>query len=68
MLLAILGLPHSSHKNRGYISEKWPLKKRIQIVTILLNKCPSQSFSANDSLNFIDIKFRGRHCLITLFT
>jgi hypothetical protein len=40
-------------------AEKKVKKEETEIVTILLNKNSSPPFSANSSLNFMDMKFRN---------
>jgi hypothetical protein len=34
-------------------------KEDIQVVTVLFNKTPSQHFSSDSSLNFVDINSEG---------
>ena len=51
------------HNKSGHFPLSNLIKADVQIVTVLLNKSPSKCFSANSSLNFMDMKFKWR-CVV----
>jgi hypothetical protein len=60
--------PHIDHKKRIYQQTSRLKKGDIEIVTVLLNRSPSQRFYADSSLYFMGMKLRVRYpfgmCLI----
>jgi len=60
--------PHIDRKKRTYQQTSGLKKGDMKIVTVLLNRIPSQRLYANSSLYSMGMKFRGRYpfgvCLI----